>query len=73
MRFPVAAKIALQIAGAIGGTPGSPTPAGTRVPTPTDYEHLVIRHRWSDKLYPDPYYNVNFMPFRDDWVERPLR
>src|SRR5581483_7760327 len=29
MRFPVAAKIALQIAGAIGGTPGSPTPAGS--------------------------------------------
>jgi uncharacterized protein len=28
MRFPVAAKIALQIAGAIGGTPGSPTPPG---------------------------------------------
>lgn len=27
-RFPVAAKIALQMAGAIGGTPGSPTPAG---------------------------------------------
>jgi hypothetical protein len=27
-RLPVAAKIALQIAGAIGGTPGSPTPAG---------------------------------------------
>ena len=45
----------------------------TRVPTPTDYEHSVIRHRWSDKLYGDPYYNINFMPFRDDWVERPLR
>ena len=28
MRLPVAAKIALQMAGAIGGTPGSPTPAG---------------------------------------------
>jgi len=28
MRFPVAAKIALQRAGANGGTPGSPTPAG---------------------------------------------
>lgn len=28
MRLPVAAKIALQIAGAIGGTPGSPTPVG---------------------------------------------
>jgi hypothetical protein len=28
IRFPVAAKIALQIAGAIGGTPGSPTPPG---------------------------------------------
>jgi hypothetical protein len=28
MRLPVAAKIALQIAGGIGGTPGSPTPAG---------------------------------------------
>jgi hypothetical protein len=28
IRFPVAAKIALQIAGAIGGTPGSPTPVG---------------------------------------------
>ena len=28
MRLPVAANIALQIAGAIGGTPGSPTPAG---------------------------------------------
>src|SRR5579863_565055 len=27
-RFPVAANTALQIAGAIGGTPGSPTPAG---------------------------------------------
>ena len=26
MRLPVAAKIALQRAGAIGGTPGSPTP-----------------------------------------------
>ena len=26
MRFPVAAKMALQSAGAIGGTPGSPTP-----------------------------------------------
>jgi hypothetical protein len=26
--FPVAAKIALQTAGANGGTPGSPTPAG---------------------------------------------
>src|SRR5262249_10249136 len=26
MRFPVAAKIALQIAGGTGGTPGSPTP-----------------------------------------------
>jgi hypothetical protein len=26
MRLPVAAKIAVQIAGAIGGTPGSPTP-----------------------------------------------
>src|SRR5271156_1774710 len=28
IRLPVAAKIALQIAGDIGGTPGSPTPAG---------------------------------------------
>ena len=28
IRFPVAAKIALQTAGANGGTPGSPTPAG---------------------------------------------
>jgi hypothetical protein len=28
MRLPVAAKIALQIAGAIAGTPGSPTPPG---------------------------------------------
>ena len=28
MRLPVAAKTALQIAGAMGGTPGSPTPAG---------------------------------------------
>lgn len=45
----------------------------TRVPTPTEYEHLVIRHRWSDKLYGDPYYNPNLAPFRDDWVERPLR
>ena len=27
-RFPVAAKIALHTAGANGGTPGSPTPAG---------------------------------------------
>jgi hypothetical protein len=26
MRLPVAAKIALQIAGAIGGVPGSPMP-----------------------------------------------
>jgi GT2 family glycosyltransferase len=45
----------------------------TRVPTPTDYEHQVLRHRWSDKLYGDPYYNINFAPFRDDWVERALR
>ena len=45
----------------------------TRVPTPTEYEHLVIRHRWSDKLHGDPYYNPNFAPFRDDWVERALR
>ena len=45
----------------------------TRVPTPTDYEHMVLRHRWSDKLYGDPYYNINFAPFRDDWVERALR
>src|SRR5713226_4169014 len=28
IRFPVAAKMALQTAGANGGTPGSPTPAG---------------------------------------------
>ena len=28
IRLPVAAKMALQMAGAIGGTPGSPTPAG---------------------------------------------
>jgi len=28
IRFPVAAKIALHTAGANGGTPGSPTPAG---------------------------------------------
>ncbi len=28
IRFPLAAKIALQTAGANGGTPGSPTPAG---------------------------------------------
>ena len=28
-RLPVAANIALQIAGAIGGTPGSPTPVGS--------------------------------------------
>ena len=28
MRLPVAANTALQIAGSIGGTPGSPTPAG---------------------------------------------
>src|SRR5260370_41076562 len=28
IRFPVAAKIALQTAGANGGTPGSPTPPG---------------------------------------------
>jgi hypothetical protein len=28
IRLPVAAKTALQIAGAMGGTPGSPTPAG---------------------------------------------
>ncbi len=27
-RLPVAAKIAFEIAGAIAGTPGSPTPAG---------------------------------------------
>jgi len=45
----------------------------TREPTPTDYEHMVLRHRWSDKLYGDPYYNPNFAPFRDDWVERALR
>jgi hypothetical protein len=30
-RFPVAAKIALAIAGATGGTPGSPTPVGCSV------------------------------------------
>ena len=29
MRFPVAAKMALQTAGARGGTPGSPTPPGS--------------------------------------------
>jgi hypothetical protein len=28
IRLPVAAKIALQMAGDMGGTPGSPTPAG---------------------------------------------
>jgi hypothetical protein len=28
IRFPVAAKMALQSAGAMGGTPGSPTPPG---------------------------------------------
>ena len=28
IRFPVAAKIAFAIAGATGGTPGSPTPVG---------------------------------------------
>jgi hypothetical protein len=28
IRLPVTAKIALQIAGAMGGTPGSPTPVG---------------------------------------------
>ena len=27
----------------------------------------------SDRLYGDPYYNINFAPFRDDWVERALR
>jgi hypothetical protein len=34
MRFPVAAKIALAMAGAIGGTPGSPAPVG-KVPLST--------------------------------------
>jgi glycosyltransferase involved in cell wall biosynthesis len=45
----------------------------TREPTPTDYEHLVIRQRWADQLDRDPYYNPNLAPFRDDWVERALR
>ena len=45
----------------------------TRVPTPADYEHMVIRNRWSDKLEIDPYYNPNLLPKRDDWVERALR
>ncbi len=31
MRLPVAAKIALQIAGATGGTAGSPMPVGNLV------------------------------------------
>ena len=44
----------------------------TREPTPTQYEHLVIRQRWEDKLDRDPYYNPNLAPFRDDWVERIL-
>jgi hypothetical protein len=30
-RFPVAAKIALETAGATGGTPGSPMPDGSSV------------------------------------------
>jgi hypothetical protein len=31
MRFPVAAKMALQSAGGTGGTPGSPTPPDWRI------------------------------------------
>lgn len=45
----------------------------TREPTPTDYEHLIIRQRWTDQLDRDPYYNPNLAPFRDDWVEKALR
>ncbi|MNR37552.1 hypothetical protein D3C85_1555820 [compost metagenome] len=33
MRLPVAAKMALHSAGAIGGTPGSPTPPSGTAPS----------------------------------------
>jgi len=45
----------------------------TRDPTPTEYEHSMLNHRWGDKMNGDPYYNINLMPSRDDWVERVFR
>ncbi|MCW2749666.1 MAG: putative glycosyltransferase, partial [Aeromicrobium sp.] len=45
----------------------------TRDPTPTEYEHTMLNGRWGGDLGGDPYYNPNFMPFRDDWVEKTFR
>ena len=45
----------------------------TREPTPTEYEHLIIRNRWHQQLLNDPYYNHNLAPRRDDWVEKAMR
>ena len=45
----------------------------TREPTPTEYEHLIIRNRWHEQLLSDPYYNHNLAPRRDDWVEKAMR
>ena len=44
IRWPVAAKIALQSAGATGGTPGSPMPPGRRVARDDVHADLARRH-----------------------------
>jgi GT2 family glycosyltransferase len=45
----------------------------SRDPEVQEEEHDLIRERWWAQLQHDPYYNPNFEPNRDDWVEKALR
>lgn len=45
----------------------------TRVPRLAEGEYEFINTRWHYEINNDPYYNMNLMPSRADWLERPLR
>jgi hypothetical protein len=45
----------------------------TRIPRLADGEYEFINTRWHYEINNDPYYNMNLMPSRGDWLERPMR
>jgi GT2 family glycosyltransferase len=45
----------------------------TRIPRLAEGEYEFINTRWHYEINNDPYYNMNLMPSRGDWLERPMR
>jgi GT2 family glycosyltransferase len=45
----------------------------TRTSVLLDEEYSFVNQRWHYEINNDPYYNVNLLPGRSDWLERPLR